>query len=630
MLQAIRDKVTGWIAYGIIFLISVPFALWGVNSYLGGGEATPAASVNGEEITQGRLDQSYASYRQRLAQLFGGSIPETFGSETMLKEQVLGQLIEEYALRQYAQKRRYRISDIDLNRMIRAMEVFQRDGQFDVSIYQAQLSSEGYSAQGFEEELRRSQSMSQIQRGIVATSFTVETSEKQFIGLSNQSRKIRSLTYAGDINSIQLDASDIEAHYLSQSSRYQTPEQVRIDFIELSLENIKDLIELDETAVYERYQVSMDSFTSPESREASHILITLGNDASSEESDQVLAQITRIRQRYDAGEGFSDLARELSQDPGSAEDGGNLGEIEPGVMVQAFESVLFSMQVGQVSEPVKTSFGWHLIQLKGINGGEIRSFDSVKTELADEIRTEQAEGQIYDLAESLANLAYEQSDSLLPAAEQLDLKVETSDWFDRSSGAGIAGESKIRQQAFSADVLQHGLNSEAIELGSDRVVFIRLNQHRPAAARPLDQVADAIETQLIRIKAGEQNLKIGLQALESLIAGSSDLDSLAQSWMVEVSDHGFVSRSETGIDATILNQAFSMARPDQKLVYQGLSVADGGYTIIELSAVISNNTNVDQKAIDNLVRATASAEYQSVVRLLSHRAEVIRTPVEEL
>jgi peptidyl-prolyl cis-trans isomerase D len=121
MLQAIRDKVTGWIAYGIIFLISVPFALWGVNSYLGGGEATPAASVNGEEITQGRLDQSYASYRQRLAQLFGGSIPETFGSETMLKEQVLGQLIEEYALRQYAQKRRYRISDIDLNRMIRAI-----------------------------------------------------------------------------------------------------------------------------------------------------------------------------------------------------------------------------------------------------------------------------------------------------------------------------------------------------------------------------------------------------------------------------------------------------------------------------------------------------------------------------
>ena len=161
-------------------------------------------------------------------------------------------------------------------------------------------------------------------------------------------------------------------------------------------------------------------------------------------------------------------------------------------------------------------------------------------------------------------------------------------------------------------------------------MFIRLNWHRPAAARPLDQVADAIKTELIRIKAGEQNLKIGRQALQELIAGSSNLDSLAQSWAVELSDHGFVSRRETGIDANILNQAFSMPRPDQKLIYQGLSIAGGGYIIIELSAVISNNTNVDQPAIDNFVSASASAEYQSVLKLLSDRAEVIRTPVEEL
>jgi len=629
MLQAIRDKVTGWIAYGIIFLISIPFTLWGVNSYLGGGEAAPAASVNGEEISLNQLDRSYASYRQRLVQLFGGSIPETFGSEGMLKQQVLGQLIEEFALRQYAQQRRYRISDQDLNRMIRSMEVFHRDGQFDTSTYQAQLSSQGYSPQGFEEELRRSQSMGQIQRGITATAFTVEASEKQFIGLSNQSRKIRSLTHDSDLESIQVDSAAIEAHYQLHSSRYQSPEQVRIDFIELSLGKIKSLIELGESVVFERYQNSLDSFSSPESREASHILITLSNDASSEQSDQALAQITQIRQRIRNGESFSELAGEFSQDPGSSAAGGNLGEIERGVMVQAFESALFSMQVGQVSEPVKTSFGWHLIQLHQVLGGEVRSFDSVKVDIEDEIRTELAEGQIYDLAETLANLAYEQSDSLLPAAEQLDLVVETSDWFDRASGSGIAAEVKIRQLAFSADVLQQGLNSEAIELNADRVVFIRLNQRRPATAKPLDQVADIIRAELTRIKAREQNLEIGTRALETLNAGGS-LDNLAQSWSVEISDHGFVSRNETGIDANILNKAFSMSRPDQGLVYQGFSLENGGYSIVELSAVISNNTNVDQTAIDNLVSASASAEYQSVVKLLSERAEVTRTPVGEL
>ncbi len=149
MLQAIRDKVTGWIAYGIIFLISIPFALWGVNSYLGGGEIPPAATVNGEEITARDLDQAYANYRQRLAQLFGGVIPETFGNETMLREQVRGQLIDELALRQYIQKQRYRIGDAELNRIIRDMDAFQQDGQFDTAIYQAQLRSLGYSPLGF-------------------------------------------------------------------------------------------------------------------------------------------------------------------------------------------------------------------------------------------------------------------------------------------------------------------------------------------------------------------------------------------------------------------------------------------------------------------------------------------------
>ncbi|MDH3447367.1 MAG: SurA N-terminal domain-containing protein, partial [Gammaproteobacteria bacterium] len=171
MLQAIREKVTGWIAYGIIFLISIPFALWGINSYFGGGEAQPAATVNGQEITSVDLDRAYANYRQRLSQLFGGAIPESFGSETMLREQVLGQLIEETALRQYINDQRYRIGDAELNRIIRDMDVFQRDGRFDSGIYEAQLRSLGYSPLGFEQELRANGAMQQFQAGIQQTSF---------------------------------------------------------------------------------------------------------------------------------------------------------------------------------------------------------------------------------------------------------------------------------------------------------------------------------------------------------------------------------------------------------------------------------------------------------------------------
>jgi len=626
MLQAIRDKVTGWIAYGIIFLISVPFALWGVNSYLGGGEVPPAATVNGEEITQSDLDRAYANYRQRLAQLFGGSIPETLGSESMLREQVLGQLVEETALRQYTQEQQYRIGDEELNRVIRGMDVFQRDGQFDTDIYQAQLRSLGYSPPGFEEELRRNGATEQLQGGILATAFTTPLLEKQFTDLKNQSRKIRSLTYRVDKTAIQPGAEEIEQHYLSHTDRYRTTEEVRIDFIELSLEGIKQGIEVSEEDVYARYQENKATYTSEEIRETSHILITVSGD---EDAAPALARITEIRERIVNGESFADLARELSEDPGSAAEGGSLGEVERGVMVPTFEAALFSMEVDQLSQPVKTPFGWHLIQLHSINGGEIQSFESVKSTLQDEIRTQLAEGQIYDLVENVANIAYEQSDSLLAAAEQLDLTVQTSDWFDRLSGQGIAVEPKVRQMAFSAEVLQQGLNSEAIELDSERVVFIRLNQLRPAAEKPLDQVRELIKSELVTIKAREQSLKSGMAAVVELNAGKT-FDDLAVEWSASISDHGFVERNQSEIDGAILRRAFSMSKPEQGPVFEGLSVADGNYAIIELSAVLSNDGNVDRKALDEFKQARAGAEYQAVLKLLTDRVEVVRMPLQDL
>ena len=626
MLQAIREKVTGWIAYGIIFLISVPFALWGVNSYLGGGEVQPAATVNGEEVSLRDLDQAYANYRQRLSQLFGGSIPESFASESMLREQVLGQLIEEIALRQYTQEQYYRIGDEELNRIIRNMDVFQRDGQFDTEIYQSQLRSLGYSPLGFEEELRRTNAMQQLQSGIIATAFEVPLLEKQFTSLSNQTRKIRSLTYRVDTAAIQPGADEIERLYLSQTDRYRSPEEVRIDFIELSLDSIKQSIKIEESDVYARYQESRASYTSTEIRDASHILITVTDD---EDANPAQDRIITIRERIVAGESFADLAREFSEDPGSASDGGSLGEVERGMMVQPFEAALFSMEVGQLSQPVKTSFGWHLIKLNSVSGGETQSFDTVKSALEDEMRTELAEVQIYDLVENVANLVYEQSDSLQPAAEQLGLTIQTSDWFDRVSGNGIALESKVRQMAFSAEVLQQGLNSEAIELDNNRVVFIRLNQLKPAAVRPLDQVQELIRSEIITAQAREQSLTAGMAALADLKAGKT-LDDLAPEWSASISDYGFVERNQSGIDNAILRRSFSMSKPEQGPVFEGLSVANGDYTIIELSAVLSNDGNADRKALDELVKAQGSAEYQSALKLLTNRADVVRAPLEEL
>ena len=625
MLQAIRDKVTGWIAYGIIFIISVPFALWGVNSYLGGGEAAPAATVNGEEISLRDLDRAYANYRQRLSQMFGGSIPETFGSESMLRGQVLGQLIEETVLRQYTQKQNYRIGDEELNQIIRSMDVFQNDGQFSTELYQAQLRSLGYSPLGFEEELRRNGAMEQLQGGILATAFSTPVLEKQLTSLKNQTRKIRSLSYQADRSTIQPGPEQIEQHYLANADRYRTPESVRIDFIELSLEGVRQNIEVREEDVYARYQENKTAYTSDQYRDTSHILIKVDSD---EAADVALAKITEIRERIESGEDFADLAREFSEDPGSANQGGSLGEVERGVMVPTFEAALFSMEVGQLSQPVKTPFGWHLIKLDSISGGETQSFETVKSGLEDEIRIELAEGQIYDLVENVANLAYEQSDSLLAAAEQLDLTLQTSDWFNRLSGTGVAADAKVRQMAFTAEVLQQGLNSEAIELGDQRVVFIRLNELRPSAVKPLAEVQDLIKTELITSRVREQGMKSGIAALDDLEAGKS-LDDLAVEWSVSISDHGFVARNQSAIDTAVLRRSFSMPKPDQGPVYAGLSVADGGYTIVELSAVLSNDGDVDSEALNELTQARAGTEYRAALKLLADRADVVRTLLED-
>jgi len=629
MLQAIRDKVTGWIAYAIIFLISVPFALWGVNSYLGGGEALPAATVNGEDITAQALDTAYAGYRRQLAEVFGGTIPAGFGDEFILKERVLTQLIEEYALRQYADRQRYRIGDEELNKLIRSMKVFQSDGQFDTSIYRAQLESQGYSPAGFEQEFRRTQSIDQLQTAINATAFILPEQQKQFFRLSNQIRKIRVLTRSVDSDTYVISEQEVEDYYQANAGRYMTSEQVKIDFLEVSLESIKSLVDVPEEQLLERYQLAKESYTSAEYRTASHILLTVEDGISKDGSDQVRDRLADIRAQIVTGGDFAGLARQYSEDPGSAADGGNLGEIEKGMMVQPFEKALFSMQVGELSEPIKTTFGWHLIKLDQVSGGETRSYDEVRVDIEDEIRSDLAESQIYDLVENLANLAYEQSDSLSPAAEQLGLELQTSQWFDRQVGTGIALEPQIRNATFSNDVLNQGINSEAIELADSRVVFIRINDRIPPAQQALDEVSDSIIETLKQEKGREHNKLVGEQAFDALKSGKS-LDDIAADWNIDLVDQGFIGRDDPALNHNLLRLAFRMKKPADGLVFDVLAHANGDYSLVELSAVISNDSDVDSERAKALSSAAAGADYQAVLKVLASRAEVVRTPLSEL
>ncbi len=634
MLQAIRDKTSGWIAYLIIGLISIPFALWGINSYLGGGEEQPAAVVNGNEITARDLDQAYARYRERLMQVFGGKLPDIFSDENAVKEQVLSQLIEERVLLDYVEDQGYRVGPDALFREIAQIPAFQKDGRFDKELYQAQLRSQGYSPALFELELRRQKEMQQPETGIRNTALVPQLLLDQALALKHEQRKLRLLTLPARPDAVTVSDQEIKDFYEQQKGRFMEPARVRLDYIELSLDALKKGIEVDEDLLRQRYDEQRDQLTTPETREARHILITVPEDADDAAVEAARQKLLEIRQRIEAGEDFSDLAREFSQDPGSASDGGSLGEIERGMMVKPFEDALFALQPGQISDPVRTQFGWHLIRLDGIKPGGTRSLDEVRDRLADEIRTEQAETQIYDLAETLANIGYEEPDSLQPAADQLGLPIQTTDWFTRSKGEGLAANEQIRQIAFSEDVLNQKRNSDLIELGENTAVMVRLNAHEPERLKPLDQVREQIVALLKAKKAREQALEQGQALLERIRSGELDLQRAATEQGVELKDVGFIKRDSKQLPAELRGAAFSMPKPEGKPRYQGVAGVKGDYSILELSEV-----TVDQAAITDaerqtlakaLLTATGNYDYQAFLKTLVEQADIQRTPVKEL
>jgi len=270
-----------------------------------------------------------------------------------------------------------------------------------------------------------------------------------------------------------------------------------------------------------------------------------------------------------------------------------------------------------------------LIKLHAISGGEVQSLDDLRDELANEIKTELAESQIYDLTENLANLAYEQPDSLLPAVEQLGLVMQTSEWFSRFKGEGIASESKIRTSAFSSEILSQGLNSDAIELADNRIVFIHLNEHKLAEAKKLDEVRDQIISELRRNKARDENTMVGKKALEGLEAGQS-LDQIALDWNVQIIETESIKRDSSEVDGDIVRLAFTMNKPTGSSVYEGFEHSNGDYSLVELLAVETSQTDTTGDSIKSLATAVAGQEYQSVLKLLASRADVVRTPASEL
>ena len=580
MLSTIRDKTQGIIATFILALVVVPFALWGINSYFDTGSKLNVATVDGTDISQ-------VAYRRAMDQLRGRVNPKTFDTP-QFKKSILDRLIDQTLLAQDAEKQGYRISDSQLAQIIQSLPNFQRDGQFDSAMYQAVLRSQGLSPHEFETRLRNEILTRQIEAGLSESGFVTKSDIADVARLMSQEREV---AYAViDTKSLMarttLNAKDIEQYYSSHPEMFQIPEQVRVNYLTLSAANLDKNDQPTEEELKKAYADEAARFVIPEKRRASHILIALPPNATEKQSKEALAKIQEIAKQIRAGADFGAMAKKYSMDSVTAEKGGDIGEVRHGVLPKELEETVYALKPGEISKPVRTQYGYHLVKLTAYTPEKRKPFAEVRKELIKLVQRNKGENKFYDLSEKFRNIVYEQPDSLEPAAKELGLKIQKSDWFSRSGGPGIAANPKVVQAAFEPDVLNQARNSDAIDISDDTLMAVRVVDHRPVGRKPLAQVNADIERILKQERAQEAAHKLGEEWIHELNAGGS-LEALARKRGFKYQARKeIVRRKAAGVDARVVEAAFRAPRPEKgKPVYDLVDLGEQGFAVLALMNV---------------------------------------------
>lgn len=576
MLQNIRDNSQGWIAKTIVGVIVALMAFTGFDAIVNStSNARNAADVNGEEITLDTLNRAVEMQRRQYIQQFGKDFDVSQLDEKMLRESALNSLIERNLLLQGAKDSGLAFSQPALDQLILGMPLFQQDGKFNAARFDQVIMQEGYTRMDFRQRLGEDVLISQLQAGLVGSSFLTDAELDTFVRLEKQTRDFAALTLHADSTSVSLSDDELQAYYKHHSDNFMSPEQVVLDYVELKKEAFFNQIEVKDEELQELYQKEVAGLS--EQRQAAHILLEV-NDKLTDE--QAKAKLDEAKKRLEQGEDFAKLATELSQDPGSATNGGDLGYAGPGVYDPAFEEALYALKQGEVSAPVRTDYGWHLIKLLGVQAADVPSFDSLKEKLVKDIKAPRVEQRFVEATKALEDAAFEASDLAQPAQEQ-GLQVKTTPAFGREgSSEGLTANRQVIQVAFSEDVLESGANSGAIELDPDTVVVVRVKEHKKPELLPFESVVASIRETLTLQRAKEAVKVNGAELLASLREGK---DVEQKDWKVTEA----ATRSQEGLDPVVLQALFRMPKPTEagKPTFAGVSLNNGDYVLLRLNGV---------------------------------------------
>ena len=575
----------------VLLLAVLPFMFWGVQSYRSDGKEGYVAIVEGEEIQRREFEQALRDHQARLRAMFGGSFDSAMLDSYEVRDAVLERLIQQRLLFREAVTNGFTVLDSQLINEIGQIPEFQQDNKFSKKQYEIFLRNEGLSPVGFESRVRQDLLLQQLLDGYSENGFVSDKAVSRVMYLSEVQREINQIQIKPEdfLAEVEPTEEEIEAYYDAHRHEFFLPERVRAEYLVLSLDVLAENEPVSEEAIQNYYEEHIGEYGQPEERKASHILVAVSATAEDkvkqemrEKAESILEQVLQDPER------FGELAEEFSDDPGSAARGGDLGFFGRGVMVKAFEDEIFQMHPDEIRGLVETDFGFHIIQLTEIKEAKTAELEEVRGRIETELKLQMVSSIFGEAAEDFTNIVYEQSDSLEPAAEKFELKLQQSDWINRhSSEPAILANERLLSAIFSEEAVLDGRNTEAVEVMPDTLVSARVLEHRQETAQSLSVVRDEIVERLKQQLAADMAVEAGREKLENLLAGNEDTIEWGESKQVS-----YMLSQGLGQEAI---RAIFKADVDSLPTYAGVQNSQGGYSLIRITQVIEPEIADEEK-----------------------------------
>ena len=623
MLQQIRDKISGWFAGVFLGAIAVVFIFWGIR--FESGPSSAAAKVNGESISVAEVRRAWQQRQAELQQAARDELPPAVVAAEQKK--LIDEFVSRTILVQHAHDMGYRVGDAALAQEIQSIPALQVDGRFDRDRYAALLSQQGRSEAGFEDEFRKDLEVGQLRRGIAVSSFVTPGELVRRIALAGETRDVDwfVLPAASFEPTVQFTPAQVQAYYDANKARFVTPETASLQYVELKSTDVAAGIQVTEEGLRQYYdQVAAERYMDQERRRARHILIESGSDdaAAKKTADDVAAQAK-------AGGDFAALAKQYSADPGSKDQGGELGWATREAYVPEFADAVFTMQAGEISAPVKTQFGWHVIQLEEVQPAHQRSFDEVRAELETEYRAEQSQSMFYEKSQQLADDAFASLSELEGVAEKNGLPLQTVAVYTRQGGGPFGDNARVLEAVFSDEVLQQRQNSPAISVTDGEVVVLRVTDYKPSAQRPLAEVRGEVEAELRRQDARKAAEAAAIADASSISIGTPIAEVARAAGAAPMGSRS-IGRTAEGVDPALAKAVFRAPRPAPGKAIGGTAVLpNGDVAVFAVTGVRAGVAPSGEAAAFELMQiaqgasnANALAEFTAYVKQLEAKAKI--------